>query len=95
MKAVAAALVVSGLAGIMAPAAVADVSTAKGKRICTEAAEAQNPGAKARVNSRDIRTTETTYLYQVRITDAEGNRSDATCTVVKESGEAKLTANQG
>ena len=94
MNAIAKALLTSGLVGLMAPAALADVSTAKGKRICAETAEAQTPGAKVRVNSRDIRTTETTYLYQVRITDADGNRSEATCTVVKETGEATLTANQ-
>lgn len=94
MNAIAKTLVASGLIGLMAPAALADVSTAKGKRICADTAEAQTPGSKARVNSRDIRTTETTYLYQVRITDADGNRTEATCTVIKETGEATLTANQ-
>lgn len=77
---------------IAAPAAAADVSSAKGKRICRDAGEAQVPGGKARVNPRDIRATDTTRIYQVRLTAADGTQSNVVCVVDKESGEATLTA---
>lgn len=77
-----------------APTASADVSSAKGKRICKEAGEAQSPGSKAHVNARDIRSTATAYIYRVRVTDAEGAESEMICTVAKKSGEAVLTADE-
>lgn len=77
---------------VAAPTASADVSSAKGKRICTEAGEAQSPDSKIRVNPRDIRATETAFIYQVRVIDAEGVTSHLICSVEKESGEATLTA---
>lgn len=76
---------------VAAPAAVADVSSAKGKRICKVAGEAEVPGGKARVNSRDIRATDTTRIYQVRLIAADGAQSNVVCVVDKESGEATLT----
>ena len=88
--------VAAGLLAITAaaPAANADVSTSKGKKICKEAGEAQSPDAKVRVNARDIRATETSLVYRISVTNAEGERTNLVCTVDKTSGEAELSADE-
>ncbi len=73
-----------------APVAAADVSSAKGKRICKEAGEAHDSAASVRVNPRDIRSTETAYIYRVRLTGADDEVTHMICTVAKETGEAAL-----
>lgn len=74
-----------------APASFADVSTSKGKRICKEAGEAESADGKARVNPRDIRTTDTSLIYRVSTTGADGERANMICVVDKETGEASLS----
>lgn len=90
-SAIAASLLAISMA---APAANADVSTSKGKRICKEAGEAQSPGAKVRINARDIRSTETSLIYRVSLTPTGGEKADLICTVDKISGEAELSADE-
>mgnify|MGYP000442226546 CR=1 FL=1 len=73
-----------------APTAAADISSAKGKRICKEAGEVHDSAASVRVNPRDIRSTETSYIYRVRLTGADDEVTHMICSVNKETGEAAL-----
>ncbi|MGE0830661.1 MAG: hypothetical protein AB7O04_15095 [Hyphomonadaceae bacterium] len=83
-----------GMAFAAAGPAAARVSLNRAETICEAAALAQITPTPARVRAEATGSTRDTVQVSLLVTDSNGQRSTATCSVNRDSGEATVTAAQ-
>jgi len=85
------------LALAMSAPAFADVSIPKGKQLCKTAAMAQTP-APTKVSFDDgsevNKVTSSAYSFSMRLSNADGSKDKAVCTVDRGAGTADIAVSK-